>query len=148
MASRPALRVFLDTNVLFSGAYTGSGPPRRLLDAAAQRAFQAVVSVTVLDELARNLAKKAPNSLPYLEWTFRRANVELASEAPADEQQSWYDAGLGTDAPIIAAAVAAAVDYFCTGDARLLDRARTGVLAGLNVVSPADLLTALERAAG
>ncbi|MEX0786401.1 MAG: PIN domain-containing protein [Dehalococcoidia bacterium] len=148
MVSRSLWRVFLDTNVLFSGAYAGSGVPRRILDAAAAGAFEPVASATVIQELVRNVAKKAPGAMAYLEDTFRRVRFEMAEEAPAEQQQRWLEAGLGSDAPIVAAALEAEVDYFCTGDARLLQLGRSGTLGGLNVVSPGDLLALLEGDAG
>ena len=77
MASRPPLRVFLDTNVLFSGAYSASGSPRRLLDGAARGQFQPVVSSTVLDELVRNLRNKPTRPLPVREHIFRVVYVEI-----------------------------------------------------------------------
>ncbi len=52
--------------------------------------------------------------------------------------------GLGSDAPIIAAALHARVDYFCTGDRRVLGRGRRGDLGGLEIVSPAALLRLLR----
>lgn len=139
------MRVFLDTNVLFSSAYTSSGPPARLLDMAAEGVFQAVVSRAVLRELARNLINKAPNALGRAEAMFENVDFEVAPEAPLALARL-QDATLGTDAPIIAAAIAANVDYFCTGDRRLLERGRSGALAGLRVVGPSELVRVLDQA--
>jgi len=69
---------------------------------------------------------------------------EVAPEAPDEEIARWRDAGLGTDAPTVAAAVLAEADYFCTGDRRLLDKASLMQHAGLRVVAPGELLEALE----
>ncbi len=144
MASRPPLRVFLDTNVLFSGAYSSSGAPRRLLDGAARGQFQPVVSRTVLDELVRNLRNKAARALPVWEKIFREVSFEIAVEPPRREIDRWLGMGLGSDAPIIAAALHARVDYFCTGDRRVLGRGRRGDLGGLEIISPAALLRLLR----
>ncbi len=144
MASRPPLRVFLDTNVLFSGAYSASGSPRRLLDGAARGQFQPVVSRTVLDELVRNLRNKATRALPVWEKIFRDVSFEIAGEPPRRKIDRWLEMGLGSDAAIIAAALHARVDYFCTGDKRVLGRGRRGDLAGLEIISPAALLRLLR----
>jgi len=143
MVSRSTPRVFFDTNVLFSGVCSESGAPKRLLDAAALGQFHAVVSGVVLDELVRNLRKKAPNALPRLERVFRETAFEIAVEPRQAETESWSQAGLGSDAPIVAAAVLAEVDYFCTGDRRLLGKASLIERAGLRVVTPGELLEAL-----
>ena len=149
MIARPRLRVFLDTNVMFSGVYAESGAPKRLLDACALGQFQAVVSRVVLDELARNLRTKAPAALPALERVFKEVSFEMADDPPERATQRWFDAGLGSDAPIIVAALAAAmhsgVDYFCTGDRRVLAQGHDGALRGLNVISPAGLVRLLQE---
>ena len=144
MASRPPLRVFLDTNVLFSGAYSALGAPRRLLDSAARGQFQPVVSRSVLDELVRNLRNKVALALPVWERIFREVSFEIAVEPPRRQMDHWLGKGFGSDAPIIAAALHARVDYFCTGDKRVLGRGRRGDLGGLEVISPAALLRLLR----
>ena len=136
-------RVFLDTNVLFSGLRTPGGNPRRILQRATEGMVQAVVSPLVLVELARNLRRKEPYLMRDLEQFLTSTTLDVAPEAPDEEIARWRDAGLGTDAPIVAAAVLAEVDYLCTGDQRLLNRASLLLGAGLRVVSPGDLVEAL-----
>ena len=143
MARKTRPRVFLDTNLLFSGVYSDSGTPKRLLDAAALGDFQAVVSRAVLDELVRNLRKKAPASLPRLQRLFTEVRFEIVPDPPDEEIIGWRDVSLGSDAPIVAAALLAEVDYLCTGDQRLLHKASLAERAGLRVVTPAELLEAL-----
>ena len=145
MIARPRLRVFLDANVMFSGVYSESGAPKRLLDACALGQFQAAVSRVVLDELARNLRTKAPAALPTLERVFREVSFEMADDPPERETRRWFDAGLGSDAPIIAAAMRVGVDYFCTGDRRVIAHGRAGALRALNVISPAGLVRLLQE---
>lgn len=140
-SSRP--RVFLDTNVLFSGLRTPGGNPRRIIQWATEGAVQAVVSQVVLVELARNLRRKAPHLMRDLEQFLTATTLEVAPEAPDEEIARWRDAGLGTDAPIVAAAVLAEVDYFCTGDRRLLGKVSLMERAGFRVVTPGELLEAL-----
>ncbi len=139
--SRP--RVFLDTNVLFSGLRTAGGNPRRILQWATGRVIQAVVSSVVLGELARNLRRKEPRVKRDLEQLLTSTALDVAPEAPDSEIIRWRDAGLGTDAPLVAAAVLAEVDYLCSGDRRLLDQASLVERAGLRVAPPAELVEAL-----
>jgi predicted nucleic acid-binding protein len=136
-------RVFLDTNVLFSGVHSESGIPKRLLDAAGLGQYQIVASRLVLNELVRNLRTKSPGSLVKLERVLREVKFEMVPHPPDEEITRWRDAGLGTDAPIVAAAVLAEVDYFCTGDRRLLEKASLMQQAGLCVVAPGELLEKL-----
>jgi len=97
----------------------------------------------VLGELARNLRRKEPHLMRDLEEVLTAATLEVVPEAPDDDIARWRDAGLGTDAPIVAAAVLSEVDYFCTGDRRLLDKAPLMEQAGLRVVTPGELLAKL-----
>ena len=143
MVSEGSPRVFLDTNVLFSGLRTPGGNPHRILEAAAAGNMQAVVSTGVLVELARNIWRKAPAQIAYLERLITDTPLEVVPEPAAEHTEPWSQAGLGSDAPIVAAAVLAEVDYFCTGDRRLLDKASVIERAGLRVVTPGELLEAL-----
>ena len=132
------MRVFLDTNVLFSGLHSARGIPNRILEAASAGTMTCVVSLTVLQELARNIRRKAPGLAGEFSRFLANTRVEVLGDPSDDETQYWIDAELGSDAPLIAAALAAAVDYFCTGDKRL--RARSAEIRGLTIVSPAELL--------
>ena len=137
-------RVFLDTNVLFSGLRTPGGKPHRILEAATGGSIQAVVSAGVLGELVRNIRRKAPDRLAALELFLTGTPLEVAPEPSPQEAEPWSRAALGSDAPIVAAAVLSEVDYFCTGDRRLLDKASLMERAGLCVVTPGELLDKLE----
>ena len=144
MVSRPKPRVFLDTNVLFSGLRTRGGNPHRILEAATVGNIQAVVSGGVLVELIRNMRRKAPSQLAELERFLTATDLEVVPEPSARDTEPWSRAGLGSDAPVVAAAALAEVDYFCTGDRRLLGKASAVTKAGLRVVTPGELVEALE----
>jgi predicted nucleic acid-binding protein len=143
MVSEDSPRVFLDTNVLFSGLRTPGGKPHRILEAATAGGIRAVVSGGVLVELFRNMRRKAPAQLPNLERFLTETPLEVIPEPAAEHTEPWSQAGLGSDAPIVAAAVLAEVDYFCTGDQRLLAKASLMERTGLAVVTPAELLEKL-----
>ena len=137
------MRVFFDTNVLFSALYSLSAPPAQLLNAAVAGRIQVVISSVVLDELVRNLRNKAPIGLPRLDNLFVEATIEMATEASSDELDQLRNQGFGSDAPIVAAALGSRIDYICTGDRRLLERVRRARL-DLRAASPAELLSLLE----
>jgi hypothetical protein len=97
----------------------------------------------VLQELARNIRRKAPHLVGHLNRFLVDTPLEIAADPPEYETRRWYGAGLGSDASVIAAALTAGVDYFCTGDRRVLRRGQGGALGGLRVVSPSGLVRAL-----
>ncbi len=138
------MRVFADTNVLFSGLHSSGGTPNKILEAATAVAIQLVVSIDVLQELTRNIHHKAPHLAGDLNRFLVDTTVEIVTSPPDHETQRWINAGLGSDAAIIAAALHARVDYFCTGDKRVLGRGRRGDLGGLEIISPAALLRLLR----
>lgn len=114
MASRSRARVFLDANVLFSSVYSDSGAPAELVRRAIRGEFQAVLSRRVLAEVVRNLHRKAPRALAGLERILVHGSFEVVPEADVSDVENL--AALREDAPIVAAAIEAGCDYFCTGD--------------------------------
>jgi hypothetical protein len=112
---------------------------------ATEGSFEPVISGIVLDELVRNLHRKAPESLRELHALLSSLTLEVAAVPSDAEIIRWRDAGFGTDAPIIAAAVLNEIDYLCTGDRGILDRAALCLEAGLKVIRPADLLALLTN---
>jgi hypothetical protein len=69
--------------------------------------------------------------------------LEVVREAADREIKAWRDAGFGTDAPVIAAAIDAEVDCLCTGDRKLQRELATYNLA-IVVLSPSALLDVLR----
>jgi hypothetical protein len=96
----------------------------------------------VLDEVVRNLHAKVPRAVNHLASFLRSLPLEVAAEAPDPKIAKWRDLGFGTDAPVIAAAIGAEVDFFCTGDRRLL-RELPGHHPPFPVLAPAALLAYL-----
>ena len=135
-------RVFLDTNVLFSGIYSRSGTPARLLGAAS-REYDAVISAAVVDELTRNISLKAPALLPDLVAFILATPLTIIANPPPNTVEPWLAAGLAEDAMIVAAAVQAEVDYFCTGDAALLRSLATHEMP-FRVRRPTELLAIIS----
>jgi predicted nucleic acid-binding protein len=137
------VRVFVDTNVLFSGLHSPRGGPARILDAGVTGSIDVVVSTDVLVELSKTVRSKAPQLLSGVSFFLTRAGVEVRDDPPEADVSGLRDVGFGSDAAIVAAAAQADVDHFCTGDRRLLVRIRQH-FPSLHPVSPADLLRLLD----
>jgi len=60
------MRIFLDANILFPAAKT-DGAIRRLLALIAEAVHECHADTYVVEEARRNLALKAPDSLPALD---------------------------------------------------------------------------------
>jgi predicted nucleic acid-binding protein len=133
----------LDTNVLFSGVLSQSGPPARLIEATVQGQFTPVVSSVVLGEFVRNVVAKQPQLVSLVAHLLQSVPLEIAREGSSRDIALWRDVSLGTDAPVIAAAVLAEVDYLCTGDNGIHAKSNLLQAAGLKVIRPVELLSLL-----
>jgi predicted nucleic acid-binding protein len=112
-------RVFLDSSVLFSAAYSRQGESRNLVLMAIREEIIVVTSQIVIEETRRNLAEFAPAALIFLEYAIENIPFELVEPT----KREVLDAGKHTvlkDAPIAAAAKKARVDMLVTLDKKHL----------------------------
>jgi len=144
MESDSLLRVFLDTNVLFSGIYQEAGASGKLLDLAAFGSFTPVVSVAVIVELVRNVQRKAPHLMSRVERFFEESHFEVVANPTRIQVQAWIDRGAAEDSRIVAAALVPEVDYLCTGDQRFRERI-SGIDLAPKMVSPRQLLELIQQ---
>lgn len=143
-SSRP--RVFLDTNVLVSALYSAEGPPGQILKLHAADRITVVISQLVLDELLRSIRRKFPQVLPDLRGFLLSAPPEIVPDPPPDEVDRLSATVNFDDAPILAAALAAEVDAFVTGDAALLRQAKR-LHTSIRLLTPAQFLKDLPPTA-
>jgi len=144
MAPAPELRVFLDTNVIFSGLYSQRGAPANILEAVIKGEIKAVISQQVLGELVRTVKEKLPVVLPVLKAMLVNSPPEIAHDPPAAEIKPWaglLDAG---DAAILAAAISSRADCFVTGDNHFFENREVIKKAGISILNPAQFLTQLR----
>ncbi len=138
-------RVFLDSNVVISGLYSPEGAPGIILEHFVRSNINVVVSTQVLEEIIRTIKEKLPGTLPALKRLLVNMPPEVVidPELPAIEPwRKWLQIG---DASILAAVISAGPDYFVTGDEHFLDNREIAKHAGLNVVTPAQLLEIWEK---
>jgi hypothetical protein len=126
------LRVYLDSNVLFSASLTKLS---RFLDFWRLREVTPVVSHYVIGEVTRNI--KFPDHDARLADLLRR--TEIVSDA--DNRTIPLDVRLvSKDRPILAAAIAASVDYLATGGKNHFSHLYSWRISGVLVINPADFL--------
>ena len=130
------IRIFLDSSVLFSAAYSPTGHSRDLLLMAARGEIVLVISPHVVMETRRNLTESAPDTIPYLELLFDTIPFEYIKPAKRDVLSAAKHVAL-KDAPIIAAAKKARVDFLVTLDKKhLLGRPKLASYVGTKIVAP------------
>ncbi len=137
-------RVFLDSNVFFSGLYSPEGAPGIILEYFVKGNISVVVSQQVLEEVIRTVKEKLPDALPAL----RRLLVNTPPEVVADPQlpdiKRWIKKLHPGDAAILAAAIAAQPDYFITGDRHFIENPDIVKETGLTIIMPAQFLKILD----
>lgn len=143
-SSRP--RVFLDTNVLVSALYSAAGPPGQILKLHAADRITIVVSQLVLDELLSSIRRKFRQVLPDLRSFLLSAPPEIVPDPSPAEVDRLSATVNFDDAPILAAALAAEVDAFVTGDAALLRQAKR-LHTSIRLPKPAQFLKDLPPTA-
>jgi putative PIN family toxin of toxin-antitoxin system len=139
------IRVFLNASVLFSASYSRTGSSRNLLREAIRENLKIVVSRYVLEEAERNLAQKAPEALPAFRELLTLVAAEVA-EKPALEELKRAATYINLkDAPIVAAAVKAKVDYLATWDRKhFIDDPKVAERSGLMIITPDELMTIVK----
>jgi len=135
--------VFVDTNVLVSGAFF-DGPEAELLDTRRLRLVTAEVCERELKEVAVRKSDAFGVSEDGARGMVGGALVDI-EVVLGEEYEDMYDeatkiVGEGNDAEVLAAALAAEPDYFVTGDE---DFHVDGVRQRVNVVGMREVLESL-----
>jgi len=139
-------RVFLDASVLFSAAHSAEGASREILRSALRDEIVAVVSRYVAEEARRNLRRKAPAAIEAFEQLMELLSPEVAADPSLLELQAAASYTHLKDAPIVAAALKANVDYLVTLDrAHFIDDPKVARDSGLSILTPDNLLAILRR---
>ena len=140
----PKPRVFLDSNVIFSGLYSSKGAPGIILGLFVKGEISVVVSQQVLEEVIRTIKKKLPGALPALKRFLVSMPPEVRPDPTLEEIKRWTGKSPVADAAILAAALATQPNYFITGDNHFLENQRIIEEAGLPIITPAQFLKLLE----
>ncbi len=133
-------RVFLDSNVIFSGLYSSDGAPGIILEHFIKGDIRVIVSQQVLEEVIRTIKDKLPNALPALKRFLVNTPPEVVADPKLPDIEKWRKQLQVGDAAIFAAAISAQPDYFITGDKHFLDNKDITEGSELRIVAPAQFL--------
>ena len=132
------MRIFLDANILFSGALPHSRM-RAFLDFLC-RECECITNGYAVEEARRNLAAKFPEAVRHLDMLIKKCEI-----VPAVKTDFKVKLAL-KDVPILGGAVAAQAKYLLTGDEKDFGRFFGETIDGVKIVSPkmlAEELTGL-----
>ena len=139
------LRVFLDSNVIFSGLYSAEGAPGVILEHFVRGNIEVVVSQWVLEEVVRTIKEKLPDALPALRRLLVNTTPEVVADPAPIEIERWEGKLHKADAAILLAAIKAKPDYFITGDNHFIENADIRGETELCIVTPAQFLELFEQ---
>lgn len=142
------IRVFVDASVLIAASYSPTGASREIIRQAIRGNVTLIASELVLEETRKNLRAKAPEALVSLEQVLDIVPFELVQPTEQQVLQAASYTAL-KDAPIVAAAKRARVDYLVSLDRRhLVGVPEVAQRSGLKIVLPEELLKEIRQQAG
>ena len=137
-------RVFLDTNVLIAGLASLTGASAAIRDLAESEELQIVLSEQVLIEADRVLFKKFPHLIERYRVFVKNVSPELADDPPPQEVRAAEAAIDPDDAPILAAAKHARVDYLVTLNTKHFLTPKARAFYAAPIVTPGEFLAAFR----
>ena len=130
------MRLFIDSSVLFSAAYSARGHARDLIIMAAREEVILVVSPLVLEETRRNLEESAPETVALFDLLVQTIPFDLVQPTRGDVLEA-ARVVVFKDAPILAAAKSSQADMLVTLDRKhLLDKPMLVQYLGVQIVTP------------
>jgi len=134
-------RLFLDASVVFSASYSEKGASREIILRGIRGQLIVVVSRYVLKEVRVNLEEKAPHAVEAYQELVTLLSPEIADAPSLSELREAATYINLKDAPIVAAAARARVDYLVTLDRKhLLSDPKVAQRSGLKIVTPDQLM--------
>ncbi|MEW6377664.1 MAG: putative toxin-antitoxin system toxin component, PIN family [Thermodesulfobacteriota bacterium] len=139
------IKVFIDTNVLIAGVNSVTGASATILDLCETGVIQMVVSQQVLIETDRNFAAKFPQLVGRFRQFIHNLAPLMVEDSTPESIKKTATIIDRKDAPILAAAQNANVDFLITLDKRHFLNPKTRQKVMLKVVSPIEFLQSFER---
>ncbi|MBN2284563.1 MAG: PIN domain-containing protein [Deltaproteobacteria bacterium] len=148
--AKKTIKIFLDSNVILSGLFSETGPPRIILDILCAH-IPGVSGVTGhynLMEIERNIKKKMPQVYPVYEKYMPLLNLKIIPLPSSDDIQEHSGHVRDKDTPVIVSALHSGADYLVTGDKKdfgTLARSRSFTF---RIVNPSEMLDIFGRYLG
>jgi predicted nucleic acid-binding protein len=135
-------KLFFDSSALIAGVLSRMGAACVLMLFSEQGKLDLFISEHVIEECERSLARKAPAALPAFRSALKDIQPKIVTAPTRDEiQPCLYMISDPTDAPILAAAIKASVDFLVTHNRRhFLDDPTVSEKSGLRIGVPGDAL--------
>ena len=138
----PKIDLFFDSSALMAGMISAGGAARALLLLAEDEKILLTVSEQVIVEVERNLARKAPQALPFARQLILATKLRIVRDPSPELVKTHMDwISHPADVPILVAAVQARVDFLVTLNTRhFLKDPGVAQRSGLLISTPGDAL--------
>lgn len=138
----PAPEIFLDSSALMAGIISSQGASRVLLLLAEDQKIRITISVQIIAEVERNIARKVPKVLKYAREMILRSQIIIVGDpSMVDVLQHLDWISHTADVPILVAAVNAKTEFLVTLNTKhYLDDPHVSLLTGLRIGTPGDTL--------
>ncbi len=138
--------VFLDTSALIAGIISPTGAAHELLRLCEARVVDLVISRQVLTKADRNLSDKLPALVPEYRDLLRHLSPRVIEDPVTEEIERAIEIINRKDAPILAAARKAGVDYLVTWSTRHFHKKSVQDHVACKIVIPGKFLKDFRRA--
>lgn len=138
--------VFLDTSALIAGIISPTGAAHEVLRLCEAKIIELVISRQVLIEADRNLSNKLPALVPDYRDLLRRLSPRIVEDPGREETERAAEVINRKDAPILAAALEARVDYLVTWNTRHFHSGSVKAFVPFKIVTPGEFLDDFRRA--
>ena len=139
-------QVFIDTSALIAGILSPTGAAHEVLRLCETHVVQAVMSRQVLVEADRNLADKLPAIMPEYRAFLKHLAPRIVADPPRTAVELAKELIHHNDAPILAAALLANVDYLVTWNTRHFQKKAVRDAAPFPIVTPGEFLETFRQA--
>lgn len=139
------IRVFIDTSVLIAGVASVTGASAAVLDLCEADTIDMVISRQVLVEADRNFSAKFPGLVDPFRQFIRNLAPLMIEDPPRAAVKKAATLIDRKDAPILAAAIEASVDYLITLDKKHFLTQRLQKHISPEICTPSDFLKTFER---
>ena len=143
----PAIKIFLDSNVILSGLLSDRGAPRVILDLLCLELpfLRGATGAYNLLEIERNIGKRLPGGLEVFRSCLPRLRLEIVPLPSRQTVESFLPLIAAKDAPVLAAATQWGADFLVTGDKRDFEQLKGDPRISLSIIHPAELIRILGQ---
>lgn len=137
--------IFLDTSALIAGVYSLTGAAHEVLRLCEAGVVRATVSRQVLVEADRNVSQKMPSLLAEYRAFLKQLAPAVMEDPTRESVQQAANVIHHKDAPILAAAMQASVDFLITWNTKHFQKKAVRAYVQFPILTPGEFLEVFRQ---